>query len=88
MAAANHHCLWDKKEDALYTAAGGPIRRDVRGQSGSTVGGEMDVTVAWKVDRHQSVLFGWSHLWPGSFIDQTGDNDDVDLLYLKYVFKF
>ncbi len=88
MAIAYHHYFLDKNEDALYNAGGAPIRRDVRGQSGSTVGGEMDVTLAWQVDRHQSVLFGWSHLWPGSFIDQTGDNDKVDLLYLQYVFKF
>lgn len=88
MAIAYHHFFLDQNGDALYNAGGVPVRRDPRGNSGSAVGGEMDITTAWKIDTHQKVLFGWSHLWPGTFIDKTGDNDEVDLIYLQYVFTF
>ena len=88
MAIAYHQFFLDHNDDALYNAAGAPARRDTFGNSGSAVGGELDLTVAWNVDRHQKVLFGYSHLRPGSFIDHTGDNDEVDLIYLQYVFTF
>ena len=66
------------------------LRRRIQlaGNSGSAVGGELDFTAAWKIDVHQALLFGYSHMWPGGFIDQTGDNDEVDLIYLQYVFTF
>ena len=88
MAIAYHQFFLDQNDDALYNAAGAPARRDTSGNSGSAVGGELDLSVAWNIDRHQKVLFGYSHFWPGSFIDQTGDNDEVDLIYLQYLFTF
>lgn len=75
VALAYHHFFLDQNDDALYSAGGAPFRRDRTGNSGSAVGGELDVTLKWAIDRHQSLLVGYSHLWPGSFIDQTGDND-------------
>ncbi len=70
----------------IQRAADFSLREASRGLS--AVGGELDVTLKWANDRHQSLLVGYSHLWPGSFIDQTGDNDAPDLFYLQYTFTF
>lgn len=85
---AYHQFFLDQSKDALYNAAGVPVRRDRSGRSGNAVGGELDIVTTWNINRHQSLQFGWAHLWPGSFIDQTGDNDDADLIYLQYIFRF
>jgi hypothetical protein len=88
MVIAYHQFFLDQNDDALYNAGGAIVRRDPFGNSGSAVGGELDVVASWQINKHQALEFGWAHLWPGGFIDQTGDNDEADLIYLQYVFKF
>ena len=80
-------CLNDD-HDALYDAAGVPERRDPTGHSGTEVGHELDLTVAWQICRHQSMLFGYSHFWDSDFIQNTGASEDPDLFYVQYAFKF
>ncbi len=73
--------------DALYNAGGGIVRGG--GLAGdNSIGHELDATLAYKLNRHTSFLFGWSHLWPGGYIQNSGASKDVDLLYMQYVYKF
>lgn len=83
-----YHFWLDSNLDALYNAAGQPIRRNVSGSSGNDVGDEFDVTLAWQVDVHSSLLIGYSHFWPSNFIETSGPSHDPDLFYLQYQFKF
>ena len=88
-AAIAHHTFWlTDDKDALYNVGGAAGRRDPTGSSGTEVGNEMDITVVWKIDHHQAVLFGWSHFWENDFIQQTGISEDADLFYIQYAFKF
>jgi hypothetical protein len=83
------HTFWvDEVKDALYNAGGLPGRRDPTGDAGHEVGHELDITLKLTIDVHQSVLFGYSHMWTSDFVSSTGPSDDPDYIYLIYTFKF
>jgi len=83
------YTFWnDAKRDALYNAGGGAGRRNIFGNAGHDVGNELDLTIKYKIDVHQSVLFGYSHFWGNNFIRATGPSQDADLIYLQYAFRF
>ncbi|MBI4581332.1 MAG: alginate export family protein, partial [Planctomycetes bacterium] len=85
------HTFWlDKNQDALYNAAGVPLRRNVHGDVGDLIGNELDLTIAWQIDPHASVLFGYSHLWASShfFNRRNQPDEDPDLFYVQYQYKF
>jgi len=83
------YTFWnDEVRDALYNAGGVPGRRDRLGNSGHDVGNELDLTIGVTLDRHTSLLFGYSHFWGNNFIRSTGPSQDADLLYFQYSFKF
>jgi len=87
--AVAYHVFWlNANEDALYDAGGGAVRRDPFGDSGTEVGHELDLTVAWNMDKHSKVLFGYSHFWDSDFIQHTGMSENADLFYVQYGFKF
>ncbi len=84
-----YHVFWlSAPEDALYNAGGGILRRDSSGNSERRVGHELDVTVNVKLDVHSSVLLGYSHMWAGEFISDTGPREDPDLFYVQYRYRF
>ncbi len=88
-ATATYHAFWlNTEDDALYNAGGAATRRDFTGHSGREVGQELDLTVHWKLDAHSALLFGYSHLWDGGFIIDTGPSEDADLFYIQYAYKF
>ncbi len=83
-----YHFWLSSNLDALYNKSGNPSRRNVSGSSGNDVGDELDVTVSWQIDVHSNLLVGWSHLWPGNFIESSGRSLDADMVYVQYLFKF
>ncbi len=84
-----HNAFWlAENSDGLFNAGGALLRRDPLGNAPHDVGQEFDLTINWKVDDHSSVLFGYSHLWNGGFINETGLGDDPDFVYLQYVVRF
>lgn len=88
-AAAAWHYFWLADDsDALYNAAGGVVRRDLTGRSGREAGNELDLTLAWKIEAHTSLLVGWSHFWDAGFIQNTGPSENSDLFYVQFAFKF
>src|SRR5262249_5183454 len=60
----------DQARDALYGPAPGyPTERfDPTGQAGTDVGQEIDVTANFQLDRHNSILIGYSKFFSGDFI--------------------
>lgn len=78
----------DSKRDAMYNAGGGRGRRNVFGNVGHDIGNELDLTIKYAVNAHQSVLFGYSHFWGNNFVRATGPSKDADLIYVQYAFRF
>ncbi len=82
--------------DALYNAGGGvvragslPLAPGQTGLSGSrVVGQELDLTFTYTFDRHTKAELGYSHFFPGNFIQETGPANDVDFLYLQVQYTF
>ncbi len=74
--------------DALYNASGIPIRSDLTGRAGTNVGDEIDFTTSFHVGFHQDVFLGFSHLFAGPFVRQTGVGVSPSLFYLQYSLKF
>ena len=68
----------------LFNAAGVPSRVDPSGAAGTDVGNELDVLVNFHLTAHQDILFGYSKLYAGRFIRETGPNVSPELLYVQH----
>jgi hypothetical protein len=83
-----HHLRLDSARDALYNAGGVPTRISPTGTAGKDVGNELDLLVNFHLGPHSDVLAGWSKLWAGDFIRNTGSGRDPELFYLMYNFRW
>jgi hypothetical protein len=90
LLAQFHVFRLDQARDALYgTPPGFPVlRRDLTGRAGTNVGNEIDLLATFQVDRHNSVSVGFSKLFSGDFIKQTGPNVNPELYYLQYTLRW
>jgi len=77
-----HHFMRASNDDALYNASGAVVRAGNLG-SAREIGTELDLTLKRAFGRHFSALLGYSHLFAGNFIDQSGPDKDTDLGYLS-----
>ena len=74
-------------EDVVYNPGSGVVR--TTGTSGSRdVGAEIDFTVKYIFNRHFVGAVGYSHFFPGEFIEETGPARDIDFYYLMSTFTF
>ena len=86
--AVKGHLFWRADDnDALYNAGGGVIRAGAFGSS-SEVGQEIDLTFNYQFNRHIKGLLGYSHFFPGDFLDESGSADDMDFVYLQLQYTF
>jgi hypothetical protein len=83
-----HYFRLSESRDALYNAAGRPIRRDATGQAGTDVGREIDLILSFHLSTHSDLLIGWSKFYPGAFIEGTGLDVSPELLYVQYSFRW
>jgi len=83
-----HTFIVDEDKDALYSAGGTPIRSSATGTNSNTIGHELDLVMKFVLDVHACALLGHSYMWPGGFIDETGDNDNPSLFYAQVEYKF
>lgn len=74
--------------DALYDASGAVRRVDPTGASGRDVGSELDMTLRWTFRPRADVLFGYSHLFPGRFLLDTGGAPGRDFYYTQFSLRF
>lgn len=88
-ARVAYYSFWlAAREDSYYAGGGLPNRRDITGRSGNELGDEIDITVQWQLDVHQTLLLGWSHFFTDNFIEETGPGVDADLFYMQYRLVF
>jgi hypothetical protein len=83
-----HMFRLDQAKDALFSAAGVPLRIDPSGRAGTNVGDEIDVVVNFHLTTHQDLFVNYSHLYAGPFIRQTGPPGSPGYLYLQYSYHF
>jgi len=85
-----HHFALASARDALYNAAGVPIRQDPTGSSGRHVGDEFDFLTNVHINRHHELLFGFSYLVPGAFLRNAapGTPGTPSLYYLQYAYRW
>jgi hypothetical protein len=73
--------------DSVYTSSGATLRAS--GTSDARyVGSELDLLLNWQVDPHLLAYVGYSHLFAGSFIKQTGADSDIDFVYTALTYTF
>jgi hypothetical protein len=87
-----HHFELASAQDALYNAAGVPLRRDATGQAGHDVGDEIDIVVNFHAGPHSDVMVGYSKLFAGEFIHKTATtaarSRSPELFFLMYNFRW
>ena len=83
--------------DSLYNVEGGIFRynlgkgtwRTVVGPGSFFAGAELDITVAYTIDRHSALHAGYGRFFPGQLMRDTGSpSPDLDWLYVEAVFTF
>ncbi len=78
--------------DALYNAAGNPVRRDPTGRAGRQVGNEFDIILNVIVNPNSDLQFGYSQVWGGSFVEATAPSartpSDGSFFYSQFVVRF
>jgi hypothetical protein len=86
------HSFWlADNRDALYNAAGIPIRRSPTGTAGSHVGEELDLVVNFHLTKHADILTGYSYLWGGEFLRNTSGAtaaQDAAFYYLQFSYRW
>ena len=83
-----HHFRLDTPRDALYNAAGKVVRQDPTGRAGTDVGNEIDLVASVHLGTHTDLLIGWSKLYSGSFIDNSGPKVSPELFYLQLGYRW
>lgn len=82
------HYFWRASDkDALYDAGGAVARGGTAGRS-RDLGAEVDLLFKYPVNRHLVFLGGYSHFFPGDFIQQSGPDEGIDFVYLQLAFTF
>jgi hypothetical protein len=73
--------------DDVYTSSGSILR--AAGTSNARyIGSELDLLLNWQIDPHLSAYMGYSHMFAGSFISQTGPSNDIDFFYTALAYTF
>jgi len=85
---ANLHLIYlDSPKDNLY-GANQLIKRSTMAGADSHVGNEVDLLAKYKICNYANIWLGYSHLFAGGFLNDTGASDDADFVYTQTVFNF
>jgi hypothetical protein len=77
----------ESTHDAVYTSSGSILR--AAGTSDARhIGSELDLLLNWQIDPHLSAYMGYSHMFAGSFISQTGPSNDINFFYTALTYTF
>lgn len=86
--AAVHYFLLDSDRDAWFNAGGNPIRRVTAGGVANDVGIEIDLHCKYQLSPSTALWFGYSHFFTGDYVDDTGDDPDMDWLWFQMTTTF
>lgn len=88
MNAEVHRFRLMQATDAWADDAGNTLRRSTAGTAGLDVGTELDLGFKWDPRSRVGLSGGWSHLWIGEYVINTGGGEDLDWGYLQLAFQF
>lgn len=69
-------------KDSLYDAGRKVLRNSLPGAN-PYVGTELDLLLKYSFNQFVDVLLGYSHFFPGDFLEKTGPSDDGKFFYLQ-----
>ena len=82
------HFFWRADlNDALYHAGGGIVRPGNPLLS-RRVGSEMDWTLQYRMNRHHVFTGGYSHFFPGPFIEESGSAEGINFGYIMIQYTY
>lgn len=82
------HSFWlAELTDAIYTA-GGAVLRPPGSFESSHIAHEIDLSAVRSFGRHVLVSAGYSHVFAGQAIEDSGAAEDIDFAYLRLIFTF
>lgn len=73
--------------DGLYNAGGGLVRAGDPNAS-KNIGTEIDLTFSYKVTSLLTASVGFSRLFAGDFLSDTGNDEDIDFAYVQLLLNF
>ncbi|MBX7106800.1 MAG: alginate export family protein [Gemmataceae bacterium] len=83
------HRFWlAEPGDSLYAANGRVLRNDATGRAGQDVGTEIDLVASFHLTAHSDLLFGFSKLFRGTYIENTGPAVSPELYYVQYGYRW
>jgi hypothetical protein len=88
MNAEVHRFRLMQARDAWADDGGTTLRRSTAGTAGVDIGTELDLGFKWDPRPRVGLTGGWSHLWIGEYVQNTGGGDDLDWGYLQLAFSF
>jgi hypothetical protein len=64
------------------------VRQDLTGNAGNFVGSELDLLVTAQLTPHANLAVGYSKMFSGSYIKNTGPDVSPDLLYIQLNYRW
>lgn len=88
-SSLDYHLLWlATTSDALRRANATTAVRPISPNAGSFVGSELDLLMSYAHNTHLSFTLGYSHLFAGDYLANTGAGSDANFLYVMTNLKF
>ncbi len=85
---ANLHLIYlDTPKDNLYQA-NQTIKRATADGADSHVGNEIDLLAKYKICSYANLMIGYSHLFAGAYLKDTGAGDHADFAYVQTTMNF
>ena len=79
------HFAADKRASNVQSI-GGTV--DQSGATSLDFGDELDIIAKYGISPRSNILLGWSHLWRGDRLKQSGSTNDADFVYLQWLLNF
>src|SRR5262249_11206992 len=73
--------------DGVYDP-GGNLKRASGGSDARYVGSQFAASLSWQVNRNLDATLASSYFVAGSFLEDTGDSENVAFLYLELRFRY
>lgn len=85
---AQYRQFWrESDQGAIYTSSG-TLLRPGTGTTATSIGGELDFQLNWRLNHYITAYTGYAHFFHGAFISASGPANDIDFVYTAMTFTF
>ena len=78
----------DSKSDSWYSSSGSVTRTKTSGTRGYYLGTETSIRFYYDFTKNIKFETGYAHFFSGSFIKDSGSDDDINWIYSQLTLKF